>query len=325
MYGPSDPTERARIEAALKKDKLAKATELKNTKKEAEEQRKKLGLANSRTTVGLGVAQDQAQALVDLTNLLENSEAVEFRKDADPVKALAMGEKELEKLPKANQPPQLKATLLPYQLQVRSPCPLLKEGNQLITIQALAWLTAKENPTEPSAGSEDLLQLWRHQANGSWYNVATDFITKTTPKFMSGGILADDMGLGKTLETISLILTGGSGSTLIVAPVSVMSNWEKQIRSHVLPEHQPRVLIYHGGNRMTAKELVKYDVVITSYGRLSSDHDPQGKPALTSQSIKWRRIVLDEGHTIRNANTQVARAACEVNAQSRWVLTGTPM
>lgn len=121
MYGPSDSAERARIEAALKKDKLAKATELKNTKKEAEEQRKKLGLASSRTTVGLGAAQDQAEALIDLTNLLENSEAVEFRKDADPVKALAMGEEELEKLPKASQPPQLKATLLPYQLQV-CPC-----------------------------------------------------------------------------------------------------------------------------------------------------------------------------------------------------------
>lgn len=142
---------------------------------------------------------------------------------------------------------------------------------------------------------------------------------------MSGGILADDMGLGKTLEMISLILTGGSGPTLIVAPVSVMSNWEKQIRSHVLPDYRPRVLVYHGGSRMTAKELVKYDVVITSYGRLSSDYDPQGNKALTSHLIKWRRIVLDEGHTIRNAKTQVAKAACDVNAQSRWVLTGTPM
>lgn len=142
---------------------------------------------------------------------------------------------------------------------------------------------------------------------------------------MSGGILADDMGLGKTLEMISLILTGGPGSTLIVAPVSVMSNWKQQIQTHVLPDKQPSVLVYHGGKRMTAKELIKYDVVITSYGRLAQDHDPNGNEALTSPLIKWRRVVLDEGHMIRNAKTRVASAAGMVNAESRWVLTGTPM
>lgn len=169
------------------------------------------------------------------------------------------------------------------------------------------------------------MQLWRRQPNKSWYNVATDFVTTKPPDIMSGGILADDMGLGKTLEMISLIMTGGPGSTLIVAPVSVMSNWEQQIRRHVLPDKQPSVLVYHGGNKMTAKELIKYDVVITSYGRLAQDPDNCGGEALTSQTIKWRRLILDEGHTIRNAKTRVACAAGLVNAQARWVLTGTPM
>lgn len=128
--------------------------------------------------------------------------------------------------------------------------------------------------------------------------------------------MADDMGLGKTLEMISLILTGGTGPTLIVAPVSVMSNWEQQIRRHVLPDEQPSVLVYHGAKRQP-KELKKFDVVITSYGTLSLDN------ALSS--IQWRRMVLDEGHTIRNAKTKVALAACGIKAKSRWVLTGTPM
>jgi SWI/SNF-related matrix-associated actin-dependent regulator of chromatin subfamily A3 len=42
-------------------------------------------------------------------------------------------------------------------------------------------------------------------------------------------------------------------------------------------------------------------------------------------SIKWRRVVLDEGHTIRNPNTKKAVAACSLVALSRWVLTGTPI
>lgn len=162
------------------------------------------------------------------------------------------------------------------------------------------------------------VQLWKRHTNGLFWNIASDYYTSTAPKLLSGGILADDMGLGKTLEMVSLILTGGPGTTLIVAPLSVMSNWEQQIRRHVLRDHQPKVLIYHG-TRKPASELHTYDVVITSYGKLSSDS------VFVEGSQEWRRIVLDEGHTIRNAKTKVAMAACKIEAKSRWVLTGTPM
>ena len=148
------------------------------------------------------------------------------------------------------------------------------------------------------------------------------------PKLASGGILADDMGLGKTLQIISLMLTGGSGTTLIVAPVSVMSNWEQQIQRHVHPDHLPKVLVYHSASRsrgLSAQDLLRYDVVITSYGKLSREQDEGVPKVLTDQTVEYRRIVLDEGHNIRNARTKTAQAAHSVNALSRWVLTGTPM
>lgn len=189
--------------------------------------------------------------------------------------------------------------------------------------QGLAWMLSKEQPQLPKSGSDDMTQLWRRQKNGRYWNVATDFATSKAPQLLSGGILADDMGLGKTLQVISLILTGGPGTTLIIAPVSVMSNWQQQIQRHVKPENCPSVLIYHGGKKMTAKELMEYDVVITSYGKLS--HDVGANTSLCSAKHKWRRVVLDEGHTIRNAKTKVALSACQLHAQSRWVLTGTPM
>ncbi len=74
-------------------------------------------------------------------------------------------------------------------------------------------------------------------------NIATNFSYKDEePTLASGDILADDMGLGKTLEVISLIVAdlelesfqprhGESKTTLIVAPLSVMSNWNGQVRS----------------------------------------------------------------------------------------------
>ncbi|KAM0563595.1 hypothetical protein ACHAPJ_001319 [Fusarium lateritium] len=309
FYGPSDPEERARIGDALKQDKLIKATELKKTQKEAEARKKAaMGLTNGSSTQGLGSELLVPQKPeVTMENVLQKSEAVEMRKGGDAIKSLAIAEDELEKLPMAKQPEELKAQLLPYQLQ------------------GLAWMAAKEKPEFPAKGSKDIVQLWQRDAQGRCWNIASGFVTKTTPTLLSGGILADDMGLGKTIQIISLILTGGKGPTLIVAPVSVMSNWSQQIRRHVHKDKQPSIFIYHGGERVGATQLKSYDVVITSYGRLARERDQGVRRALTSEDIKWRRVVLDEGHTIRNARTKVAQAACEINAESRWVLTGTPI
>lgn len=301
FYGTSSPLERADLEERLKKDKLAKATELKKTRKENEQQRKAMGLKAGRTTNGLPSSSQEPE--VSIEELARVSQAVNLRTGSDFVKSMAMDESQLANMPMAEQPDMLKATLLPYQLQ------------------GLAWLTAKESPQFPAPGSRDTVQLWKLDAQGSYLNVATNFKTREAPTLLSGGILADDMGLGKTLQMISLIMTGGPGNTLIVAPVSVMSNWEQQIRRHVLPEHAPKVLIHHGPTRTTKpKELKDASVVITSYGTLTSDADGG-----VLSKVKWRRIALDEGHTIRNAKTKAARAACKLDAQSRWVLTGTPM
>lgn len=66
---------------------------------------------------------------------------------------------------------------------------------------------------------------------------------------------------------------------------------------------------------------MKCGIVITSYGTLTSDHSSKGPLS----SASWRRVILDEGHTIRNAKTKTAEAACGLKAESRWALTGTPI
>lgn len=300
FYGTPIALGRADLEKRLKQDKLLKATQLKQTRKEAEVKRPAMGLKNGATSVRL--PQETQAPEVSLEELARASQAVNLRPGTDVVKSLAMDEGQLSKLPLAQQPSTLKATLLPYQLQ------------------GLAWLTAKESPQLPPQGSPNSVQLWKRNNRGQFFNVATNFTAKDSPTLLSGGILADDMGLGKTIQIISLIMTGGPGSTLIVAPVGVMSNWEQQIQRHVLPEHMPKVLIYHGQNRQaSAKHLAGYNVVVTSYGTMASDASG------VLSRINWRRIVLDEGHTIRNAKTKAALGACSLKAQSRWVLTGTPI
>jgi SWI/SNF-related matrix-associated actin-dependent regulator of chromatin subfamily A3 len=165
-------------------------------------------------------------------------------------------------------------------------------------------------------------------------NIATNFSTPNPPALASGGILADDMGLGKTIQIISLILANSqtktpnsSKTTLIISPVGVMSNWKNQIQDHTKSECAPSVLIYHGPGKKEAANLSQYDVVITSYGALAKEYIPGNKtvPKKGIFSLHWRRVVLDEGHTIRNPRSKGALAACDLRADSRWTLTGTPI
>lgn len=39
----------------------------------------------------------------------------------------------------------------------------------------------------------------------------------------------------------------------------------------------------------------------------------------------WFRIVIDEAHIFKNPKSQMAINVCQLNAQYRWCLTGTPI
>ena len=61
-------------------------------------------------------------------------------------------------------------------------------------------------------------------------------------------------------------------------------------------------------------------------GKLNKYQAPKPVPRPSGLfSINWRRVVLDEGHGVRNPTTKGALAATAVMARSRWVLTGTPI
>ncbi|KAI1182983.1 SNF2 family N-terminal domain-containing protein [Nemania serpens] len=306
FYGTSDPIARLELEAKLKADKLVKATELKATRKEAEAQRAiAQDPTNGAPALGLGVS-EYGQAHQEV---LEDSEAVNFRAELGALDVLNMDETTLSAMPQAKQPDAVKSQLLVHQLQ------------------GLAWMEAKESPQLPAPGTSDVVQLWKRVAGGNFQNLASGHVTNTRPRLVSGGILTDEMGLGKTLQTISLIMSDGfdNGPTLIVAPTGVLSNWEQQFAEHVKADQVPRVMRYHGSSKFhqfKKADLLQYDVVITSYGVLASQFKSANWTALFG--VNWRRVVLDEGHVIRNPNTKNAQAACKLQASSRWILSGTP-
>ncbi|ETO10177.1 hypothetical protein RFI_27204, partial [Reticulomyxa filosa] len=163
------------------------------------------------------------------------------------------------------------------------------------------------------------------------------------PSFGMGGILADDMGLGKTLQILALICNNsgfdsnpmcGYGPTLIVTPLSVMSNWVQQIREHIRPD-TIRIYEYYGSHRNSDVEFLKqHHVVLTTYNVVLkdySDETDENREQMRKycgaglQYVDWLRVVLDEAHKIRSRKTRIFKACSALVARSRWCISGTPV
>ena len=169
------------------------------------------------------------------------------------------------------------------------------------------------------------------------------------PSEPASGILADDMGLGKTLSTIALVATSRkraevfaakrgieqmnhgtltpTSSTLVVVPsLLILDEWKKEIEKHTMPGAL-RVAKYHGHDRVaTARELLSYHIVLTTYGTVATEHRKSyrgGREVL--YYLRWFRVVLDEAHTIRSSRTAQCRAILALYASHHWCLTGTPV
>ncbi|KAF3845222.1 hypothetical protein F7725_008385 [Dissostichus mawsoni] len=105
--------------------------------------------------------------------------------------------------------------------------------------------------------------------------------------------------------------------TLIICPLSVISNWLDQFEQHVRADVKLNVYLYYGPERNRNKNfLSSQDVVITTYNVLSADFG--NKSPL--HAINWLRVVLDEGHVVRNPNAQISKAVLDLKAQRRWIL-----
>ncbi|RDW69510.1 hypothetical protein BP6252_08530 [Coleophoma cylindrospora] len=324
VYGPVEPGARKDLEDSLKAMRvpIKKRGAAPKIPKKAMEitptGRKKMGLQSSQNVGSSSQPEAELQPDLDIQDFVNNAERFRPRDIEKLADEWGAPEELLASLPMHAQPKRLCSILLPYQRQ------------------GLKWMLNKENPVLPAEGSTDIVQLWRRSPQRpKWFqNIATQFTSQAAPTLARGGILADDMGLGKTLETISLVVEGGPGTTLIVAPVSVMSNWVQQAEKHVDSAKPLKIMTYHGSNRkqMTNKDFAEYDIIVTSYGCLSSEFAPKNTKGPisipTSHGLfcmNWRRVVLDEGHTIRNPNTKAAVAASSLLAHARWVLTGTPI
>ncbi|XP_074294306.1 ATP-dependent DNA helicase DDM1-like isoform X1 [Silene latifolia] len=143
------------------------------------------------------------------------------------------------------------------------------------------------------------------------------------------GILADQMGLGKTIQTIGFLAhlkgKGLDGPYMVIAPLSTLSNWVNEI-SRFTPSL--KAIIYHGDkkerNALRLKHMPKnigpnFPIVITSYEIALSD----ARKCL--RHYKWKYLVVDEGHRLKNANCKLLRELKLLPIENKLLLTGTPL
>ncbi|KAL0673150.1 hypothetical protein Bca4012_001131 [Brassica carinata] len=127
----------------------------------------------------------------------------------------------------------------------------------------------------------------------------------------------------KLLEQQTALENGGN---LIICPMTLLAQWKSEIEMHAKPGSLSVYLHYGPDRPKDVKLLTQSDVVITTYGVLTSEFFAENSAKSEGlYAVRWFRIVLDEAHTIKNSKTQVSLAAAALVSDRRWCLTGTPI
>lgn len=259
-------------------------------------------------------------------NDLEGNEFCNKSKLEDLVKANAMTADATEE---ADTPEELNITLMPHQRR------------------ALHWMARRENPSIVTSKKQKAKNEEEEEYEEE------DEVEAVDPE-CRGGILADEQGLGKTLSLISLLLVNRPPPTardaeppwrtLIVCPLSLVSQWKDEIEGRIRDNDCPSIHVYHGQKRSkSAEDLMQYDIVLTTFATLGKEYpkinkeDPRYKACKENKlplprhkagpafKVQWRRVVLDEAHNVKNRRTNNFQAMSMLKSEYRWCLTGTPI
>lgn len=151
---------------------------------------------------------------------------------------------------------------------------------------------------------------------------------------LSGCLLADDMGLGKTLQLLYFIewhskfYQKENKPYLIVAPVSLLENWENEYEKFFSPQNLTLTKLYGSinltkafdqfQNQKEAQQLQRQHIILTNYETLRSYQ-------ATLCLVDFAVVALDEAQKIKTPGTLVTNASKALKADFKIAMTGTPV
>lgn len=150
-------------------------------------------------------------------------------------------------------------------------------------------------------------------------------------QLQSGGLLGDEMGLGKTVQIIAFLAGlantdsgtwGGLGPSIIVAPATVIYQWVSHF--HFWCPYLRVAVLHNSGSHIGNHNKLIRDIH-HSHGILLISYAGVVKYSKDLLTHKWHYIILDEGHKIRNPDTQVSKHIKQFKTAHRLLITGSPM
>lgn len=166
------------------------------------------------------------------------------------------------------------------------------------------------------------INLKEHQKEGiAWLQALIDS--------QPGCLLADDMGLGKTLQLLYLIEWHAQNKNntkpyLVVAPVTLLENWESEYKRFFKPTSLELKLLY--GNIPLSKNyeersvelLNKKHLILTNYETIKNYQ-------FNICAVDYALVVLDEAQKIKTPGTLITNVAKALKADFKIAMTGTPV
>lgn len=133
-------------------------------------------------------------------------------------------------------------------------------------------------------------------------------------------LLGDEMGLGKTIQALAVMADSKSrGGThfLVVAPASVITNWQRETEKHT----QLKPTVIHGSQKVDAYRnwINNGGVGITNYETMRA-LDLKALPVIDV-------MVVDEAQNVKNPSSQrsIATYTATENANIVLFMSGTPL
>ena len=141
-----------------------------------------------------------------------------------------------------------------------------------------------------------------------------------------GGILGDEMGLGKTIQSITFLLYLRSKlstySFLVVCPLSVVQNWEREIETFA-PDFNVISLVGDKDYRGSILSQIKHSNSLDSIVLTTPDYVLKESDL---SKLKWSCVVFDEAHRLKNHESKLySRITNCYTIQFMLLLTGTPI
>lgn len=210
--------------------------------------------------------------------------------------------------------------------------------------------------------------LHTHQIKTLTWMRAREVMNPSSVHGLKGGVARLTAGLGKTLLALSLILTSPKGEfpSLVVASKTIMFEWRSEGVKKFFGGNI-KVLYLHNDfigkkniAQLTRKDILEYDVVITTYdvlvaacrkfpyqqqtyeigedntiqkGKKIAIHHrtreqcnrPNTKGAGILFCTPWERVICDESQRFANSKTTIYECVMALYGEKMWCLTATPI